>query len=438
MGVFAFSQKINSKIVVNVVFRKQFFFPLVLVALVAIVSCGGGGGGGTGSSSVSGTCGDNATSFSIFCISPVDNSAFVTDSLLQFVITNLESHSYTDGKYSISIFADNLLSEPLEEVDGLTEDENGTVTWAPTITLGSDKVYYWRFSAVFTTSNNKQELETGSFALYTLGSGTLNPIGPRNSGHMDINLSGAFRFAVANLLNSSGPTITYDFELYRDPDMTDLVDSAYDVPQVNSGIHTSWITSAELAQESFYYWRVKPTFNGTPLEWSGPFYFQVKNYCELSGPPYAYYAIEWWRVRECNELLFTNMDEALGRPNASGLTNSEYRGFLSIDFGGELVVEMGSTVLNGSGNDIRVYEYVSTEFIEVFAGMSETGPWYSLGSKWCGEYCDFDLGAGGVSYAKYIKVKDLWHITGSCHASAGADIDAITEIHPFSSSDMCG
>lgn len=415
--------------------RRKFIFPLALVALTFIASCGGGGG----SSSVSlGICGGTGSSFSIFCISPEDASAFVIGSVLQFTITNMESDDYLNGEYTIAIFADNLYAEPLDSSETLTEDEDGVVTWAPSFTPDPDRIYYWQFEAVFSKSGNEKAFETGSFTLYALKDGTLNPIGPRNSGYMDINTNGALRFAVANLLNQSGPAITYDFELYRDTDMTNMIDSVSGVVQDNSEFHTTWVSPAELEQNSTYFWRAKPIFNGTAMDWSGPFYFQVRNYCELEGPGYAYYAIEWKRVRDCDGLWFTNPEEALGRPNASGLTNSAYRGFVSIDFGGELIVEMGRTVLNGGGNDVRVYEYVSTEYIEVFAGMSETGPWYSLGSKWCGEWCDFDLGAGGLSYAKYIKVKDLWRITDSCHPTAGADIDAITILSSFSSADMCG
>ena len=165
--------------------------------------------------------------------------------------------------------------------------------------------------------------------------------------------------------------------------------------------------------------------------------FTVKNMCDISGSGYAENYFDHISPTVCS-LILPNPSEAFGPPNASGTSNSEYSGFVSLNHGGSVGFEMGRTVVNGPGNDIRVYEYVSDEPLEALVAQSELGPWISLGALFCGDsYCEFDLGRSGINYARFVKIVDMWSAAASCYATAGSDIDAVVGLNVASDAGQC-
>ena len=280
----------------------------------------------------------------------------------------------------------------------------------------------------------------------------MNPLSPRDGGYMDLNRADTPALGVLNLYTYGDAQITYDFKLYSEPDMSVEVDSIIGVPQQSDEIYTSWsmdftgdvieassAATRGLVEGKTYYWRARAVVDGAKMEWSELHSFTVKNFCEIQGTGYAEYITEWTTARECDEILRTDPSAALGPPNAHGYMDQQDPGygFISIDIGGILGVEMGRAVLDGPGPDVRVYEYVSTEPVELFAAESEMGPWKSLGMEWCGEYCEYDLGRAGMTYARYFRLKDMWPPSASCYESAGADIDSVEAIHLVSSASQC-
>jgi len=131
--------------------------------------------------------------------------------------------------------------------------------------------------------------------------------------------------------------------------------------------------------------------------------------------------------------------DALGPPDAAGFTGPDELGwgYYSLDVDGSIVVEMGATVANGSGPDIRIWEYISIEPIEVFAAYSEAGPWNSLSTQRCEDFCDFDLGFAGMLYARFFKIVDLWPLSERCHETAGADIDSVEALNTADEPAQC-
>jgi hypothetical protein len=82
----------------------------------------------------------------------------------------------------------------------------------------------------------------------------------------------------------------------------------------------------------------------------------------------------------------------------------------------------------------------SNEPVTLYASTSATGPFTLLGLRVpCGtrstpiaaNHCDFDLAAGGVAQARYLKVEDgeLYPCLGGGTRTEGADIDAIQSLH---------
>ena len=144
---------------------------------------------------------------------------------------------------------------------------------------------------------------------------------------------------------------------------------------------------------------------------------------------------------------FTNADELLGAPNASatGPGKTEYQGFVSLGVNGSVTAFMGSCIQDLPGADIRVYQSVSREAVEVQVSQSEDGPFVSLGFEDCNDtppffqgFCEFDLAGSGLSNVRFVRVIDRETITfpgAECDntgMSPGADVDAIQVVHPGS------
>ena len=102
--------------------------------------------------------------------------------------------------------------------------------------------------------------------------------------------------------------------------------------------------------------------------------------------------------------------------------------------GGRVTVDLGGCLRDRPGNDIRVFQAVSSEPVSVYVSPSPDGPFTLLeGRKSCGVrvnavqgYCDFDLADGQVAEARYVRVEDgeLWPCPGGTR-SEGADLDAV-------------
>jgi len=109
-----------------------------------------------------------------------------------------------------------------------------------------------------------------------------------------------------------------------------------------------------------------------------------------------------------------NTPGALGAPD-----NINY----SIGKNGWVLIDLQSTVLDGPGNDITVYEGDETdEGFTCFASQSADGPWFSLGQ---GEgTTEFDFGIANVPEARYFKIIDDGDGQANV-ADAGFDLDAI-------------
>lgn len=112
-----------------------------------------------------------------------------------------------------------------------------------------------------------------------------------------------------------------------------------------------------------------------------------------------------------------NTPAATGRPD-----NTRY----SLGRMGYAVIDMGSPVTDGEGNDFIVYENDGTpEGYFLYAGQTMDGPWELLGNA-TGNH-EFDLSVSGLPDARYIKIKDDGDGQSQV-ADAGFDLDAVEGI----------
>lgn len=141
---------------------------------------------------------------------------------------------------------------------------------------------------------------------------------------------------------------------------------------------------------------------------------------------------------------FTNADNALGAPDAgtTGPGHLEFHGFVSLGVNGSVTLFMGSCIQDQAGSDLRVYQSVSREAVEVQVSQTADGPFVSLGMKDCVDsfpffsgFCEFDLAGSGMNNVRVVRIFDREVFTfpgAACDntgPSPGADIDAVEVVH---------
>jgi hypothetical protein len=141
---------------------------------------------------------------------------------------------------------------------------------------------------------------------------------------------------------------------------------------------------------------------------------------------------------------FTDVTQVIGPPDAgvTGPGKNEFKGMLSLGINGSVTLYLGSCIEDLPGPDLRIYQVVSQEAVEVQVSQNKEGPFTSLGMKDCGtpgptfaNSCDFDLAGSGLSNVRVIKVIDREVFTfpgvacDNAGSSPGADIDAVEVLH---------
>ena len=153
---------------------------------------------------------------------------------------------------------------------------------------------------------------------------------------------------------------------------------------------------------------------------------------------YAQAVVDWW-LPQCTltHNRYNDPAEVLGPPDAVNLGGVDnYQGFMSLGEGGYVTVDMGTTIGDGAGPDIRVFQTTSNEPVTVYASTAPDGPFTLIGLRVpCGvrtpgvfsNHCDFDLHDGGVAAARYLKIEDgeIYPCLAGGTVTEGADIDAV-------------
>ena len=131
---------------------------------------------------------------------------------------------------------------------------------------------------------------------------------------------------------------------------------------------------------------------------------------------------------------FTDTSQILGAPNfqQTGPGKTQYTGFVSLGIQGSVDVAMGSCIADQPGPDLRVFQAVADEPVQVLVSANQNGPFVSLGIQSCNNQCDFDLAGSGLSNIRFVRVQD-GETNFACDQvglSPGADIDAVQVLHP--------
>jgi hypothetical protein len=165
--------------------------------------------------------------------------------------------------------------------------------------------------------------------------------------------------------------------------------------------------------------------------------------CVTGRGPYAKRVVDLF-LTNCSRRnnSYNDPEEVLGRPDAARISADPFvgTGFLSLGEKGHVDVDMEVCAVDTPGDDIRVYQAVSNEPVTLYVAGRPEGPYVLLGDRVrCGtrsgdgifsNYCDFDLAAGEVQEARYLRVEDgeLYPCPGDTDTE-GADIDAMQVLH---------
>jgi len=149
--------------------------------------------------------------------------------------------------YDFELYADAHLTQLITEATGVG------LAWPVDETLDDNRSYFWRARAVDAHGAAGDWSATVSFFVNTANEAPGMPL-------LDNPVSGATltspapTLTVANTTDPDQDTLSYQFELYADADLSQLVDTAM---VAEGNLTTSWTVPSDLAEEDTYYWRVR-------------------------------------------------------------------------------------------------------------------------------------------------------------------------------------
>jgi hypothetical protein len=153
---------------------------------------------------------------------------------------------------------------------------------------------------------------------------------------------------------------------------------------------------------------------------------------------HAVAVVDWW-LPQCtlDHNGYNDPQQVVGPPDALSLgIKDQYKGFMSLGQGGFVTVDLGLTVIDGPGADVRVFQSVSNEPVTLYAAGKPAGPFVLVGLRTpCGvrspglfsNHCDFDLHDAAIAEARYLKIEDgeIYPCLKGGTITEGADIDAV-------------
>jgi len=119
---------------------------------------------------------------------------------------------------------------------------------------------------------------------------------------------------VDNATDPQNEVLLYDFELYEDEFMLNLVTSVFGVNEDQSG-QTSWKVDVQLVEDQEYFWRARANDPWTPGPWTDLENFTLNEFNDQAGVPDLVYPIEGETVTVLQPTLeWTQVEDPNGDP----------------------------------------------------------------------------------------------------------------------------
>lgn len=176
--------------------------------------------------------------------------------------------------YGFEVYTDSTLSQKVAEVADLPAGANGETSWTVAPALTDTTLYYWRATAA-DSHGARTASAVGNFLVDTTkpapgAPALLAPVAGSTVTTANVDLT------VTNSVRPSGMTVSYFFELDRDPGFTssDIMRSG---PRPEGSGQTSF-TVTGLAENARYYWRARVSDGLTDSPWTyGEFFVDTRN-----------------------------------------------------------------------------------------------------------------------------------------------------------------
>ena len=233
-------------------------------------------------------------------VSP-ENKTQVTTRYPVLVINN--ALDWEDGSstlyYEFEVYSDEELDNQIvqnqvhsgNDADGKTNMEDTTEwnTWSlAEPQLLEDHIYYWRARPVVAGHNDDLWMNTAEF-VYNKNNDTPEAPVAYDPEDGDTVYTLFPDLTIENAEDDPYDTHTYDFELYSDEDMTDMIASASGIMEDPDGT-TTWLVDKLLTDQTEYWWRaLAEDEGGLESPWSEPFSF----YMDVDDGTTNEFGIEW-------------------------------------------------------------------------------------------------------------------------------------------------
>jgi hypothetical protein len=246
-------------------------------------------------------------------------------------------------------------------------------------------------------------------------------------------------FTVQNARGFNGPPATYTFQVLTRSGAREI--ASLPVP-AGRGTTTA-VFSSPLPRGMTLSWRVTASGTAGQVVSATATFTLPAIACESVRGAFAKEVVEW-SIPACSlaRNAYNDPEDVLGPPDARRLSAPGAgvfvgAGFLSLGEKGHVTVDMRGCLVDGPGDDLRVFQAVSDEPVTVYVAGSPDGPFIMIGHRErCGvrsgggvfsNNCQFDLATGEVSEARYVRVEDgeLYPCQDAQTDNEGADIDAV-------------
>lgn len=179
------------------------------------------------------------------------HDAEVTSRTPAFVVVNVPHTGTQTLTYNFELFADESMAQPVVSVNNVTEG-SGTTSWISPVQLEDNHTYRWRVRSfnghVYSLWNsaaffvNTANDAPGEFGISTPSiDGEVSTFTPL--------------LEVTNSNDIDNDRLHYNFVVYSDSSLTNVVTSVQDIVEGVSG-STSWLVDTPLLENNIYYWRV--------------------------------------------------------------------------------------------------------------------------------------------------------------------------------------
>lgn len=185
--------------------------------------------------------------------------------------------------YDFQLYSDVGLTILVAEDDNVAQGSGATTSWAVPVNLLENTRYYWRVRAEDQFTYGPYSTPACDFFVNTVNEAPGVPRINTPSFGSQVN---ALRpdLTVDNASDPDEDVLTYTFEVYRDPALSNLVASQANVAA--GATTTTWMVSLDLMEDHTYYWRVRATDpDGLSGDWSSTGQFFVTTMNAVPEPP---------------------------------------------------------------------------------------------------------------------------------------------------------